>query len=145
MTPQDYITLIETRFSNPEIADTTRRVAFDGSSRHAGFILPSVRDRLARGEPVDGLALVSALWARYCTGRTEAGEAVAPNDPNWTALNKVALAARTRPMAWLEQEALYGKLHQDARFADSFCCWLTALNDHGVAATIDRFCAERTA
>ncbi|SUZ32776.1 Mannitol 2-dehydrogenase [Roseibaca ekhonensis] len=145
MTPQDYITLIETRFSNPEIADTTRRVAFDGSSRHAGFILPSVRDGLARGVSVEGLAFVSALWARYCTGQTEAGEAVAPNDPNWPALHKAALAARTRPMAWLEQESLYGKLHQDARFADSFCRWLTALNDHGVAATIDRFCAERVA
>jgi len=30
MTPMGYVDLIESRFSNPEIRDTTRRVAFDG-------------------------------------------------------------------------------------------------------------------
>ena len=42
----DYVQLIEQRLLNPEILDTTRRVAFDGSSRHPAFILPSVRDAL---------------------------------------------------------------------------------------------------
>jgi mannitol 2-dehydrogenase len=32
------------RFANPAIRDTTRRVAFDGSSRHTGFVLPILRD-----------------------------------------------------------------------------------------------------
>jgi mannitol 2-dehydrogenase len=36
-TPAAYVDLIEARFSNPRIVDTTRRVAFDGSARHTGF------------------------------------------------------------------------------------------------------------
>jgi len=58
MTPETYIDLIDARFSNPQIIDTVRRVAFDGASRHTGFILPTVRDALAQGTPIDGLAMI---------------------------------------------------------------------------------------
>ena len=47
-TPQDYLELIARRFSNPEIVDTVRRVAFDGSSRHTGFLLPTLRQALKK-------------------------------------------------------------------------------------------------
>lgn len=64
ITPKDYVALIAARFSNAEIHDTTRRVAFDGSSRHTGFILPVLRDALDAGGSISGIALVEALWAR---------------------------------------------------------------------------------
>ena len=48
MTPEAYLDLITRRFSNPAIVDTTRRVAFEGSSRHTGFVLPILRDGLDR-------------------------------------------------------------------------------------------------
>jgi len=63
-----YSDVIAQRFANPAIRDTVRRVAFDGASRHTGFVLPMVRERLAAGASVDGLALVEALWARMCAG-----------------------------------------------------------------------------
>jgi len=46
LSPDAYVDLIHARFSNPKIVDTTRRVAFDGSSRHPGFIIPSIQDGL---------------------------------------------------------------------------------------------------
>ncbi len=36
-TPEEYVDLLTYRFGNPRIVDTTRRVAFDGSSRHPVF------------------------------------------------------------------------------------------------------------
>ena len=51
ITPKAYVDLIERRFSNPKIVDTTRRVAFDGSSRHPGFVIPTIREGLAVGAP----------------------------------------------------------------------------------------------
>ena len=63
MTPLAYVDLIEKRFANPEIGDTTRRVAFDGSARHPGFI-HRFCDAIAQNMPLDGLALGEALWAR---------------------------------------------------------------------------------
>ncbi|MFN4170196.1 MAG: mannitol dehydrogenase family protein [Pseudorhodobacter sp.] len=136
ITPLDYLDLIDRRFSNSEIADTTRRVAFDGSSRQPGFILPSVRDGLRTGGAVAGLALVSALWARYCAGRREDGSAIAANDPQWDRLHAVALLAADRPRAWLEQREYYGDLAQDDRFAEAFDGWMRRIGDAGVAAAI---------
>jgi len=52
-TPAAYVDLIEARFSNPRIVDTTRRVAFDGSARHTGFVLPILRDQLAAERSVN--------------------------------------------------------------------------------------------
>jgi mannitol 2-dehydrogenase len=139
MTPADYAALIERRFANPAIRDTTRRVAFDGSSRHAGFVLPILRDALAAGAPVEGLALVEALWARMCAGHREDGTEIAPNDPNWDALNAVARAARDRPAAWLAQEATYGDLAEAGRFVEAFDRWLSLIWRDGTAAALDAY------
>ncbi|MEZ5450401.1 MAG: mannitol dehydrogenase family protein [Thiolinea sp.] len=105
MTPEAYVELIDQRFSNPKIMDTTRRVAFDGSSRHTGFILPVLRDALAANTPVAGFALVEALWARMCYGEREDGSVIEANDPFWAQLQAAAQEAKARPRAWLECRA----------------------------------------
>ena len=72
-TPEAYRALIEQRFSNPEIVDTTRRVAFDGSSRHPGFVIPSIRDgsrgRRPGHRPGAGLCGLGALLPGTARGR----------------------------------------------------------------------------
>jgi len=140
-TPEAYLDLIESRFSNPAIVDTTRRVAFDGSSRHTGFILPILRDALAAGGSVQGLALVEATWARMCEGTRADGTAIEPNDPHWTQLTAVAKEARDRPRAWLEQRPLYGDLADDPRFAPAFERWLRLIWDEGLEAALQRYAA----
>ncbi|MDD7971156.1 mannitol dehydrogenase family protein [Roseinatronobacter alkalisoli] len=145
VTPLDYLDQIERRFANPEIADTTRRVAFDGSSRHPGFIVPSIRDGLRQGTPVTGLALVSALWARYCAGTREDGSVIDANDPHWTVLQNVARAAAQNPHLWLEQRQYYGDLAGHPRFADAFCDWLRRINADGVEASLAHYLRYVTA
>lgn len=139
MTPQDYVDLITSRFANPEIRDTTRRVAFDGSSRHAGFLHPIIRDALAANAPMDGLALIEALWARMCAGIREDGSEIVPNDPFWDTLAAPAKAAKTNPMAWIEQDQFYGDLGQNARFAESFTHWLRIVWRDGTEAAIQSY------
>lgn len=139
-TPAAYLDLIEGRFANPAIRDTTRRVAFDGSSRHPGFVLPSIRDGLRAGAPVAGLALVEALWARYCTGLREDGSVIEPNDPDWPALQARATVAATDPRAWLVP-AVYGDLADAPRFADAFDGWLRMIHKKGARAALDRYLA----
>ena len=68
-----YFRKVEERCLNPKIGDTIRRLCLDGSNRQPKFIIPSIADRLAKGLPVDGLALESALWCRYCAGTTDSG------------------------------------------------------------------------
>lgn len=140
-TPAEYVDLIDGRFSNPAIVDTTRRVAFDGSSRHPGFVVPSIRDGLKAGTPVEGLALVSATWARYCLGTREDGTRVEPNDPFWGELQERARAAKDNPRAWLEMRNNYGDLADQPRFADAFERWLNKIYADGVEAALDAYLA----
>ncbi|MFO7805861.1 MAG: mannitol dehydrogenase family protein [Paracoccaceae bacterium] len=139
MTPEAYVDLIDQRFANPEIRDTVRRVAFDGSSRHTGFLLPVVRDALKAGTPVSGLALVEALWARMCEGTREDGSAIAPNDPMWDDLQAAAKSAKNRPAAWLEQRRIYGDLAAQATFADAFSKWLSLIWQDGTEAALQAY------
>ncbi|WGI22310.1 mannitol dehydrogenase family protein [Amylibacter sp. IMCC11727] len=141
-TPAEYVDLIETRFSNPRIIDTTRRVAFDGSARHPGFVLPILRDQLAAGRSVEGLALVEALWARMCEGTRENGSVIAPNDPIWDDLQRAAVAAKDRPAAWLEQKNIYGDLAQAQPFADAFNRWLSVIWAYGCEDALAKYAEE---
>lgn len=137
--PIQYIDLVERRFSNPAIVDTIRRVSFDGSSRHPGFVLPSVRDARARGAPVEGLALVQAAWARMCVSVREDGSQITPNDPFWKALVAQAQAARDVPQRWLLQENLYGDLAHDPVFSEAFGKWLKMIYRDGIVAAIQLY------
>lgn len=139
MTPADYVTLIDSRFSNAEIIDTVRRVAFDGSSRQTGFILPTLRDALAKGTPTDGLALSQAIWARMCAGTREDGSTIEANDPVWDKLNAAAIAAKTDPSVWLAQQDLYGDLADNAAFQSQFNTWLTLIWADGVTAALQKY------
>jgi mannitol 2-dehydrogenase len=139
MTPEAYIALIKQRFSNPHIVDTTRRVAFDGSSRHPGFIIPSIRTGLARDTPVDGLTFVSAVWARMCEGKREDGSRIEPNDPVWDDLQLAAKAARRNPNVWLSQDQYYGDLSTQPRFVNAFDKWLKMIWAVGLEAAMESY------
>lgn len=138
-TPAEYVNLITSRFSNPRIVDTTRRVAFDGSARHTGFVLPILRDQLAAGRSVEGLALVEAFWARMCAGTREDGSVIEPNDPLWNDLIAAANMAKSRPAAWLEQSRIYGELNTEAPFADAFGHWLDLIWKEGCEAALAEY------
>lgn len=139
MTAADYLDLIDRRFSNPDIIDTTRRVAFDGSSRQPGFIVPSIRDALIQGLPVSGLALLSALWMTYCLGRRVDGTEIEPNDPHWDALVATATAAQSDPKIWIAQSQYYGQLADNPTFAHAFEKWAAMINEIGVEPTIQHY------
>lgn len=138
----DYYQLIIERFSNPEVADTERRLCFDGSNRQPKFIVPSIRDALAAGGSVEGLALVSALWCRYCYGQTDSGTPIPPNDPDWEALVTRSRAAKERPSDWLEMTTVYGDLGKESRFFEPFQRHLNRLWTVGTQQTIREFLGQ---
>lgn len=138
-TPVAYVDLIEERFSNPRIVDTTRRVAYDGSARHPGFVLPILRDQLAAGRSVEGLALVEAFWARMCAGTRENGTVIEANDPMWNDLTQAAQSAKSRPAAWLEQRRIYGDLIESKPFSEAFCKWLPLIWTQGCEAALSEY------
>ncbi|MTI03366.1 mannitol dehydrogenase family protein [Roseibium sp. RKSG952] len=141
---EQYLGLVERRFANTAIHDTTRRVAFDGSARHPGFLVPSLRDALEAGSSVKGLALAEAFWCRMCAGVREDGSEIAPNDPQWESLQKAALASKADPELWLEQRRYYGDFCRSAQFSAAFASWLTAIWQNGSRAVIADYATNGT-
>jgi mannitol 2-dehydrogenase len=136
---EEYFELIERRFSNPKIGDTVRRLCLDGSNRQPKFIIPTIADRLKAGAGIDGLALESALWCRYCFGTTESGLEIAPNDPNWERLLTAAKAAKDDAGAWLAMEDIYGEVGRSPIFAAAFAHALETLWRDGTRETLGRY------
>jgi mannitol 2-dehydrogenase len=139
-----YKRTIERRFANPKIGDTIRRLCLDGSNRQPKFILPTLRDALQAGRRIDGLALVSALWCRYCYGETESGQAIAPNDPSWPRLTMQARQARSAPEIWLAMRDIYGDLGDDPRFREAFCRALQRIWQSGTRPSLESYLASRS-
>jgi mannitol 2-dehydrogenase len=139
----DYIALCERRFANPKIGDTIRRLALDGSNRQPKFIIPSALDRVTAGQSAIGLALVSALWCRYCYGTTDSGAVIEPNDPSWDRLTRQAKLAKDDPKAWLAMTDIYGVLARNQTFIATFGHALNTLWEVGTKATLERYLADR--
>jgi mannitol 2-dehydrogenase len=137
----DYYRLVAKRFANPRIGDTIRRLCLDGSNRQPKFIVPTVAQRLKQGRDVSGLALVSALWCRYCFGTTDSGAVTEPNDPAWGRLQTAAKDARADPMAWLGLGDVYGDVAAAPAFRDAFASWLASVWKDGARQTLTRYVA----
>jgi mannitol 2-dehydrogenase len=137
----DYYALVARRFSNPTIGDTIRRLCLDGSNRQPKFIIPTIADRLKAGKGIEGLALESALWCRYCYGTTDSGAVIEPNDPNWERMTATAKAAKADPSAWLGMSDIYGAVGKSAVFTEAFARHLKALWKDGTRATVTRYLA----
>ncbi|KRB80684.1 mannitol dehydrogenase [Sphingomonas sp. Root710] len=141
MAPDRYFAIVRSRFANPKIADTIARLCHDGANRQPKFIVPAIRTALDEGLPVNGLALASALWCRYCAGTRDDGAAILSEDPRWPQLNRVARAARSEPGVWLDQRDIYGSVGENPVFREAFARALRRIYGAGVAATLASFAA----
>ncbi len=136
---QDYQKLIERRFANPKIADRIRRLCLDGSNRQPKFIVPPIADRLKVGKSINGLALESALWCRYCFGTSDSGKVIEPNDPNWDALQANARVAKGNPQAWLNMSEIYGDVGKNPVMQKLFAEYLAAIWADGAEKTVQAY------
>jgi D-arabinitol 4-dehydrogenase len=111
-----YRDVVLERFANPAVPDTNQRVAMDGFSKIPGFIAPTVRERLARGESIASVAMLPALFLAYLQ-RWHAGQL--PYDYQDQAMdptNAHAICASADPIKALCADAvLWGTLAGDER------------------------------
>jgi D-arabinitol 4-dehydrogenase len=60
-----YRDVVLDRFGNPNIRDNNQRVAMDGFSKLPGMIVPTLRDCLEDGRPMDATAMLPALFFEF--------------------------------------------------------------------------------
>lgn len=135
----EYWETIQKRFLNPTICDRIDRNCAEGADRQPKFIVPPATDCVDQGRKVDGLALVSAMWCRYCQGKTEDGQEIEPNDKIWDRLHETAMEAKDDPSVWLSMTDIYGDLGSKTAFADAFASALRSVNEDGVEAAMQNY------
>lgn len=84
---------LATRFANPAIAHETYQIAMDGSQKLPQRIFGPGYDAQRWGQDLRPFAFATAAWARYCTGRNEAGTSYALRDPREAEIAAVVEAA----------------------------------------------------
>ena len=133
----DYLTTCARRFSNPALGDTIARLCQDASNRLPKFVLPTVSDALARGAPIDGLALEIAFWSRMCATAADSG--VALDDMRSDQLTAAARAARRDPTAFLGLSEVFGDLGRSKPLAEAFARQLEEVSSRGPREALHRF------
>jgi len=111
-----YRDVVLDRFGNPAIADTNQRVAMDGFSKIPGFIAPTLRERLARGESIASVAMLPALFLAYLQ-RWHAGHIpYTYQDQAMDPASARAMCQAPDPVAaFAADTVLWGDLASDAR------------------------------
>ncbi|MEQ5801540.1 mannitol dehydrogenase family protein [Halomonas sp. H10-9-1] len=140
---EDYrLTLIE-RFANPEVKDTLARLCAESSDRIPKWLVPVIREQLARGGEIRRSAAVVASWARYAEGVDERGEPIAVVDRLREELMAIAAENCIRPTAFIENRELFGDLAEDPRFREAYLSALTSLHEGGSRATLEALVTTR--
>ena len=115
-----YRDVVLDRFSNPHLHDTNQRVAMDGFSKIPGFIVPTLRECLARGASIASTAMLPALFFAYL-GRWHRGE-LAHEYLDGVMDPAVAHAFFTAPdplIAFASDPLLWGPLAGDSRLIEA--------------------------
>jgi mannitol 2-dehydrogenase len=124
------------RFGNSRIRDKVARICLQSSAKIPKFLLPTVREQLKAGGPVNCSALVIAAWCRYCEGSDEAGNKYPVEDEMKEVLQEKALASHKDPLAFLRIETIFGDLIYSKRFTEAYVNALQCLYDKGVIACL---------
>ncbi len=76
-----YADQLADRFTNTAIAHETIQIAMDGSQKMPQRIFEPCLDAIKHNRSIRPFALATALWIRFCSGKTDAGETYPVNDP----------------------------------------------------------------
>ncbi|HAT30555.1 MAG TPA: mannitol dehydrogenase, partial [Janthinobacterium sp.] len=125
------------RFSNPTIRDQLSRIGTEGSARIPKFVLPSIREQLARGGPIKLLSFTVACWFRYLNGSDEQGRSMPIIDPYAERLREHALRGGADPAALLSLRELFGELSDQPPFEAQVRDSLARLYRDGARAALD--------
>ncbi len=115
-----YRDVVLARFGNAAIADTNQRVAMDGFSKIPGFIAPTIRERLARNQPIASVAMLPALFLAYLQRWRRGQIAYTYQDQAMDPAAARAICDAADPVAAFCADApLWGPLAGDARLVDA--------------------------
>lgn len=138
----EYKAKIVERFRNPYVCDTLARLAVDGSDRVPKFVIPVIRDRLAKGESVWLSTAIVASFAFYLNGKNEKAKPIEIVDRLKEKLVVLSKKLQTDANAIRDEEEIFGDVVADKKFIETFTEIYKKLQDEGSTATLDWLLAK---
>ena len=137
---EDYQRTLIQRFANPAVKDQLARIAYDASARIPGFVLPSAREQLQRGGPMELFGLVVAAWIRYLGGQDDAGQPIQVQDPLAETLKSRVRYGDADPTPFLGLRQVFGDdLPKSEPFVTAVRQALESLYAKGTRATLQSY------
>ncbi|WP_433281105.1 mannitol dehydrogenase family protein [Micromonospora sp. CA-244673] len=129
------------RFANPAIRYRTLQIATDSSQKLPQRVLHTIADLRAAGRPARWAALVVAAWLRFLLGYADDGRPLPLDDPLADRIRAALAAAPGTPAGVVDalfalREVFPAELAADDEVRADVTGWLTALERHGVRATL---------
>ncbi|MGC4892487.1 mannitol dehydrogenase family protein [Micromonospora sp. DT31] len=136
-----YAEQVLARFANPAIRHRTWQVAMDGSQKLPQRVLHTIADLRSAGRSARWSALVVAAWLRFLLGYADDGRPLPLDDPLADRLRAALDAAARTPAGVVDavfaiREVFPADLAADDEVRADVTGWLTALERHGVRATL---------
>lgn len=130
-----YRDIVLDRFSNDAIADTNQRVAADGFAKIPGFILPTIRERLGRGESIAAVARLPALFLSFLQRWHQGRLPFAYQDQAMVPGRAHAICDAIDPLAeFVAEAALWNELAGNAALKDAIAA--ARMDLHGLLGDV---------
>ena len=117
---ESYRDVVLDRFSNPNILDTNGRVAMDGFSKIPGFIVPTLQENIERGNSIDSVAMLPALYLEFLL-REQRGEIPYPYEDQLMdpAAVKQIVEAEDKVAAFCSERLLFNEIAGNAKLIEA--------------------------
>lgn len=124
----DYKNSLIERFANPNIKDSVSRICSESSAKLPKFLIPTIHENLKTGGSIKLATLVLAAWCYYSDKQLDQnGQHLEIIDAMQNELHTAAKETSNEPLAFIKQEALFGRLAENERFAASYTSLLQEL------------------
>ncbi len=117
---EQYKDSLGARFANPNLKDGVSRICQESSAKLPKFLIPTIRENLARGGEIRLATFILAAWCYYSDKEVnEQGGALTIVDAQREPLHRAARGTETNPTAFLQQPE-FGDLAGNERFVEEY-------------------------
>jgi len=125
---EQYKDKLEERFANPNIKDAVSRICAESAAKLPKFLIPTIRENLARGGSIKYASLILAAWCYYSDkGVNEDGKPLEIIDAMQAELQEAARKTSNDPLAFLRQTDLFGSLVENERLAKTYTDFIDSI------------------
>jgi len=125
------------RFGNPNIKDQLSRICSQSSAKLPKFLIPTIKEQLFIGGPIESGTIVLAAWCRYLELAGSAGYNYEVSDEMERVLKEQAKAsALDDPLAFLKIDTVFGDLIYSKHFVNTYLNTIENIRKNGIIKVI---------